>query len=429
MNRAQVIIFGSIGVIALLALGLVTGIVPGLKERPPAPFTLTVWSPEDEPELWQSIASRYRDELKSAAITYVRKDAATYEEELINALAAGEGPDIFFLASSKLAQHRDKISPLADGSLGYQKKNLKNLFADAIAKAITDEAGRLLGTPLYLDTLALFFNRDYLNAANIPNPPQTWDELTGQSRGLTRLSSLGSISRSGVAMGTGLNVEHAADIFVALIYQSGGAILSADGKESALSQPATAQALSFYTAFSAPTKKTYAWNALFKNSLQAFAAGEAAMAFGYSQDAPLISAQNPQLNFDTTPLPQTAGASSLVNIGRFGLLGVTRTSPQPEQAWRFLLWLQSKDIHKLYLDARGLPPARRDLVSSKPPRDYLLPFYDQVLSARLIPIELGDSLPKIFGDMIEGVSVRRLPIDRAISRASEEIGRQLSPRP
>lgn len=428
MRRAQLIIFGAIGVIALVAVLIITGVLPGLRERPPEPFTLTIWGSEDEPALWQTIGQTYHEEASpSATIEYIKKDPQTYEIEFLNALAAGRGPDIFFLKDTTLRSYQDKIAPLPEGSLGYQKKDLKNLFADGALSVVIDASGALLATPLSFDTLALFYNRDYLNATNIPSPPATWEELVDQVRILTKLSPVGGIQRSAVALGTAANVDHAADILAALIYQSGGAFVNPADTESALEGPAAVSALSFYTAFAASTRKTYTWNAFFESSLRAFAKGDTAMAIGYAADVPIVAAENPQLNFDVAPLPQSRDAKTPVTLSRMRLLAIPRTSVNTEQAWRFLLWLQSKEIQKTYTDAVGLPSARRDLIRSKPPQEYLATFYDQVLSAKTLPVALGSSLSRILGDTIGSVVNRRFSVDAAISRAAGEIDAIIAP--
>lgn len=427
MNKPQFVIFGLIAAVALVAALVLTGVLPGIKPRSSPPFTLVIWGFKDAPEVWQAVSAKYKEEKEeNATINYVKKDPKTYETELVNALAAGQGPDVFLLQDSRLAKHRDKITPLKDGSLGYQKKDLKNIFADEVASAISDENGALLGTPIYFDTLALFFNRDYLNSSNIPNPPRTWDELGEQAKILTRLSAVGSIQRSGIALGASSNVEHAADALLVLIYQSGGKIIDESGQRSAIASPAAEAAMLFYTSFSNPAKKTYSWNSFFDNSLRAFANGDTAMVLGYAADAPKIAALNPQLNFDVSPLPQTAKAETQINFGRFDLMTASRVSKNAEQAWKFLLWLESKDAQKLYIDAVGLPPSRRDLVSSKPPREYLEVFYDQALSARAIPVALGDSLETIINDMIEALAARRFTTQQAIDQAAVKINAALS---
>lgn len=420
MPRTRIIAFGLTGIVVLAAILVLTGVLPGLKSRPPPPFTLTLWGPRNETEVWQAIGRAYREELASATIEYVWKDGETYEAELLDALAAGRGPDIFLIGDAALGRYRDKIVALAEGEFGYRSSGLRRIFADGVTDAIADSDGALAGTPLFLDTLALFYNRDHLNAANIPNPPETWEELAQQASTLTRLSSVGGIQRSGAALGTTSNIAHAAEIVAALVYQSGSSIVDPQSQRSALGKPAET-ALTFYASFSNPSKKSYSWNAFFPSSLAAFAAGETSLVIGYAADVPTVAAQNPQLNFDTAPLPRLTEAASPVSVGRFDVAVVSRTVKEREQAWRFLLWLQSKDAQKIYADAAGLPSARRDLVGVKPVRSYLQPFYDQVLSARTLPIAPGGSLPRILDAMIDGVATRRFSVEEAVARASREL--------
>lgn len=428
MSKPYLIIYGLIGVVVFLTILIFIGVIPGAEPRDPPPFTIVVWGFEDQPQTWEEIAQSYRKTgVRTATIAYAPKDAATYETELLNALASGTGPDIFLMRDSWIAGYGSRVRPLPEGSLGYERKNLRAAFADGIASAVVNQKGELLGTPLAFDTLALFYNRDYLNAANIPAPPQTWEEAVEYATKLTRRSEVGGLRRSGLAIGTAENTAYAPDILMALIAQSGGAILSADGTVSAIEHPKTHDALSFYTAFSDSTRKTYSWNTFFDRSIDAFARGEAAMAIGYARDVPRIVALNPQLNFDAAPLPQPKGEGNPVNFGRFNLLAVSRLSKRSTHAWNFLLWLQRKDVSKSYIDLEGVPPARRDLVTAKPPRDYLIPFYDQVLSARTIPIRGGDSLLGIVGDMITSVVNRRLTVPDATTRAGREITNLLRP--
>lgn len=428
MKRPQLLIFGVIAVVVLIALGLLTGILPGLRQTgsQSQPFTLEIWGTGDPSELWQEIANTYRESQPGATITYQAKDPERYETELVNALASGTGPDIFFLPDEWIEKHRDKIRPLPDATLVYQRKNLDAVFADGLVPAMAGPQGELLGVPLAFDTLALFYNRDYFNSANIPQPPDTWEALTESVKQLTKYTEVGSIRRSGVAIGRATNVDHAADILLALIYQSGGGVIDESRRVSALSGERTRAIISFLAAFTDPAKKTYTWSAASGGSLDAFARGDAAMAFGLARDVKRVAAANPQLNFAVAPLPQQAGSDVEVHYGRFTLLTVSRLSKNTDDAWRFLLWLEERGIQKTYIDALGLPPARRDLAKSKAPREYLVTFYDQVLSARTLPILGNGWLAPILNDMLESAVSRRFSVEQAVTRAANEINGQLN---
>lgn len=417
MNRAQLIIGGVIVLLVAAALLLITGVLPGLKTQAPSPFTLAVWGAEADRALWDAVGERYRETQGSATIEYAAHDPARYEVELLNALAAGEGPDLFVFPDEWLARHRDKLAALGEGELGYERRAVRSTLADAAADAVVDPSGSLLASPIALDVLALLYNRDAFNAANIPSPPATWPELESAAAKLTKISAVGGIERSGAAIGTAENVDHAAEILGALIYQSGGEIVGPNAMP-AINQPATRSALAFYTAFADPRRKTYTWNAFSAPSLRAFAAGETAMAFGYAEDVPAIVAANPQLNFDVAALPQSGDGKRIVNIGRLRLIGVTRTSRQRANAWQFALWLAGREGARTYSDTSGLPPARRDLATASPPQEYLGAFFESVLAARILPALPSGSRQAIINDMIEAVASRRLGIDQAVQAAA-----------
>lgn len=422
MSRFQLIVYGAIGVIVLGLLLVLTGVIPGLRNRGPEPFTLMVWGVGDDTLAWERLGDTYRKTvLEAATIRYERKNPATYETELVNTLASGQSPDIFVLEDAWLEKHRDKIKPLPSGTQGYLRETIKTTFPDSVAGAIVTDTGELLGTPLVFDTLALFYNRDYLNSANFPNPPRTWEELLAQVKILTTYTEGGTIKRSGIALGTASNVENAADILLLLMYQSGGSAIETAKRESAIQSPATESALNFYTSFSKPTSRTYSWNANLAPSLEAFARGEAAMAIGYARDATRIQALNPQLNFDVASMPQLkAEDANRVNYGRFSVFTVSRLSKNVEESWKFLLWLQGREPQKTYSDAVELPPARRELAVSQPPREYLTPFYRQTLSARTLPAAGGGRLTGIINVMIGAAVNRQLSVAQAISRADQE---------
>ncbi len=97
--------------------------------------------------------------------------------------------------------------------------------ADAVrmyrATPDTDLEERVFGLPLGVDTLAVFYNRDLLNAAGIATPPATWTQFQEAVVKLTRVSAGDVIAQSGAALGTSRNVERAFDILSLLMLQNG----------------------------------------------------------------------------------------------------------------------------------------------------------------------------------------------------------------
>jgi multiple sugar transport system substrate-binding protein len=434
MNRAQLFIFGVIGVIIIVAILIIYGVIPGLRQPPPERFTLTVWGFEDGKK-WAAVAENYRVKYFYVTINYTQKDPATYESELLNALAAGRGPDIFVLSNADIAKHKEKIMPLPQDRLSFRVRDFKNTFVDAAEDLITNE-GEIIGIPLTMETLALFYNRDFFNSANIASPPKTWEELVEAVKKLTVYTEVGTVARSGAALGTSQNVLHAFDILSALFLQSGVEPFRRDTQRSGLRTiespignlgPAES-ALDFYTSFADSAKRSYTWSVFFPDSLTAFAQEKTAMFFGYPEDFSAIEEKNPHLNFDVSPLPQPASAKTTIHYARYNFETVSRQSRRAEEAWRFLLWLSANENDKAFADALNLPPARRDLVNSKPPQDYLRVFYDQLLPARTWFIPDVQKIKPIFDEMIDSVVNKSSSVDAAVGRADERINNLFVPK-
>lgn len=422
------IMFGGIGVIVLLAVLVVFDVIPlGRRQRPPS-VTLTVWGFE-EGRLWQEIFARYTAAFPNIKIAYVKKNPEVYEQELLNALASGTGPDIFALSNTQIVKHKDKLSLLPQDTLLFRPRDFRSAFFDAAGEDLITSDGQIIGLPFVVDTLALFYNRDFFNSANIALPPKTWEELVDAAARLTSYSEVGTVSRSGIALGTGANIEHAADILSALLAQSGVELVDRKNLTSGLRGQQSSggllgpaeSALSFYTAFADSVKRTYSWSSFFPNSLDAFAQGKTAIIFGYAEDVSRIEGKNPHLEFDVSSFPQPKNTAAKVYYGRYRFNGVAKQSKNPVEAWRFLLWFAGRDNNKMFAESLRLAPSRRDLVGERPAEGHLEIFYNQVLAARtwLIPDE--DKVEEILKEMINSVVNKSASAENAVGRANVKI--------
>ncbi|MDO8492054.1 MAG: extracellular solute-binding protein [bacterium] len=434
MNKAQLIIFGVVGVLVLVVILVIFGVIPGLKPSIPAKFTLTVWGFEDN-DIWEEAAKKYHIKYPYITIEYVQKNHATYESDLLNALATGSGPDIFVLNNTQVTKHKEKILPLPQDALSFHVRDFKNTFFDAASGDLITKDGNILGVPLTVETLALFYNRDFLNSANIVSPPKTWEELVDAVKKLTTYTEVGTIMRSGAALGTSQNVAHSFDILGALFLQSGVEPINRDTELSGLRaeriqfgiQGSAESVLDFYTSFANSTKRAYAWSSFFPDSLTAFAQGKTALMVGYPSDYPVILEKNPHLNFDVSALPQLENIGATTHYAWYDFETVSKQSKHSEDAWNFLLWLSDSANDKAFADALNLPSARRDLVLSRPPKDYLQVFYDQILSSKTWLISDQDKLRPIFNEMIDSVVNKTASVESAVGRANERINNLFLP--
>ncbi len=284
--------------------------------------TIKVWGFDDESIYkYSSFVKDFNSKYPNIVVQYTQKSPQNYERELLNALASGQGPDVFPVYHTWVPNYQDKIASLP-GSL-MSLKDYNDTFVDvAIQDFVVD--GNIWALPLYVDTLALYWNKDFFNAAGIAQPPATWDKFLEVVKILTSKSSDGSITRAGAAMGTGANVDCASDILSLLMLQNGTAMVDSRTGKIAFNKTQTERgvdykpgedALRFYTDFANPQKGVYAWNSLMGNSLDAFLAGRAAMTINYSSAISESFQKAPYLNWAVAPMPQIKEGGGAVNYG------------------------------------------------------------------------------------------------------------------
>lgn len=379
------------------------------------PVTLDVWRVFDNDETFASIMGSYQAIHPNVSFNYRELRFDEFEDELIRALAEGDGPDIFSIHNTWIGEYESLIAPLPSSvdipyceTRGTIKKEtvcvlqqeptlseraLKNDFVDVVAGDVlreyrptsrSDAEDRIFGIPLAVDSLALFYNKDLLNAAGIPEPPSTWTEFQEHVTELTRVGSDDQILQAGAAMGTSQNVERAFDILSVLMMQNGsemadsrGRIIFATGDDDGL---LAAQAVTFYTDFANPLKAVYSWNEDMEDSFDLFASGEVAFFLGYSYHHDFIRAANEKINLGIAPLPQIDGGKT-VNYANYWIETVSKSSDHQDWAWDFIEFAASEDRVGSYLSAAKKPTALRSLINTQIEDEVLSIFAGQTLTA------------------------------------------------
>ncbi|HMQ01554.1 MAG TPA: extracellular solute-binding protein, partial [Candidatus Doudnabacteria bacterium] len=276
----------------------------------PSRVTLKIWKPFVDSDKMNTIIQEYRKARPNVTIEYTRKNIENYEQDLLNALAAGSGPDIFSINNTWLTQYLDKISPAPESF--YTIRDYREAFVDAVANEMIRD-NRIYGTAMWVDSLALYYNKDLLGTAGIATPPRTWDQLARDVRRIKAQDSSGYFTRSGVAMGMYENVNRAQDIIYLLMLQAGAVPWTQDGRTPTFANSIQRSGqtvnpgvlgVDFYTSFANPSRENYNWNAQSDYSVDAFANGRAAFLYGYSYTRAQIDAKAPNLNYDVANVPQ-----------------------------------------------------------------------------------------------------------------------------
>jgi multiple sugar transport system substrate-binding protein len=433
MSRKKLlIIVGGIALILVFIFFLCPLLFPGLCKKPckKVMVDLEMWGVYDEPEVFNKLIETYEKQNKKCAnirIEYKKINFDNYEEELVNAFASDKAPDIFMIHNTWLPKHKDKISELPEILLPFA--DFMATFVDVAEQDLTEE-NKIYGLPFYVDTLALYYNKEYFNTAGISYPPATWDDLILAAEKLTKRNQSGQIERAGITLGTVENINRPTDILSLLMLQNGTEMVS-ENKDSVNFNKSVRRedtqyypgqdALRFYTDFANPSKITYAWNRQMPYSIDAFTEGKAAMMINYSHHIATIKSRAPYLNFAVSPMPQLKERNFDVNYANYWAFAVSKRTKLPEEAWNFLIYLTNKENSQGYLENTKKPTARRDLVDWQKEDLELGVFAKQSLTAKSWYQIDNNKVETILANAITSVNLGSSSISRALETAASQI--------
>ncbi len=216
--------------------------------------------------------------------------------------------------------------------------------------------GKVYGMPWLMDVKYFMYNKDMLEKAGFTAPPKTWEEMVEQAKvikqkGLAEYPITWSWNQK----------EGVVCDYTALLFGNGGAFLDASGKP-IFNNEKGVQALAWMKqtiddGLSNPSAVSSDEMAVESN----FLAGKSAFAVNWLfQYADSNDATKSQIagKVAFAPLPVfDAGAKAGVkgaSVDGSSSFGIMATTPHPDQVWKFLTYLASKEVQTKY-SAEMLP--------------------------------------------------------------------------
>ncbi len=420
LTRKQIII---VGLALIIVIGVVLLFIYGSRERSiQYSGDLTFWGVFESPTAINAVIGAYRALRPEVAVTYREVNPASYESELINALASGNAPDVIMFHNTWLPEHNNKIIPFGAETLNID--TYRQLFPTVAEQDFAPD-GLIYAFPLFIDTLATFYNQDIFDDAGIAVPPKTWGEFEALVPKLRRLDKLGRIQRSAAAIGGSTrSINRATDLLGLLMLQTGTEMTSSDFGRASFDSKEGLNAVNFYTKFANAISPVYTWTDSFPYSLDSFTEGNAAMIFNYAYQGPLLKEKNPFLNFRIIPMLQPDNRTQDVNFANYWGLAVTATSKNKAAAQDFAsLVTTDPAIAEQYLIASGRPPALRSLIAKYLNHPEIGIFARQALTARSWPQADSSEIEKILSEMIQSVLTSRLATQKALEEAAGKVTR------
>ena len=311
--------------------------------------TLTFWNgfTASDGEVFKELVNKFNAEHPNIKIDMTIMPWDSFNQKLLPALKAGEGPDMVLmgaeqypgLAKAGVLQPLDEYINGSNG-LDYSK------YPATLGQAQVD--GKWYGAPMNLWTLGMYYNKDMFKAAGLDpeKPPTNWDELYDYSKKLTKEGQYGIC----------IPVRTSPPVVESFIWQNGGDLVTPEGKVVADS-PETIEALKYMEKFwkeglspvgvTGPETDT-----LFMGKQCAIGFGGPWMLNGFKEAG---------LNFGTAAMP--AGKTQATGAGS-SLFASTTTNKHPEAAWEFFKWWNSDDVLTTWTVKNNFPPVNPALATS-----------------------------------------------------------------
>lgn len=429
MKNIQIIISIVFGLFILVGVFVFGGIIPSPKTAMEKATTgkVVIWGTIDKSLMSDAIQQNILSKNSNLSVQYFQLRADTFANDLIEALASGAGPDLVLLPENLIVRFATKIEPFTDAI--YPERTFRDTFIEE-GELFVGSAG-IFALPFTVDPMVMYWNRNMFSTANIARPPEYWDEFLTLSPLLSKRTDSNTIVKSAVAFGEFQNVTHAKDVIAMLILQTGNPITTLEKNTfgafvmptltAGKNYPPADEAIRFYTDFSDPEKPGYSWNRSLPESKNAFLSQDLAVYFGYSSELADIQKKNPNLNFDTSRVPQIRDFPFKTTFGKMLGVAVMKTSANKPVAFFTARLLTSPEFNKGISSALSTPPVQRSLLAKAPADPFMKVFYDSALISKSWLDVNPERTNVIFETIINSIISGSVRIHDAVARAQEEI--------
>jgi len=423
----QIILLIVFGFIAVLAVLMFSGIIPGgasfmgTKEA----GTVVLWGPYPSDTLASYFSDLNKVNSSAVQIKYVYKAPETYTDTLVEAFARASGPDLFFADQTMLNRLTGKTADIPFTI--YPERSFIDTFADG-ASVFTNPTG-LSALPLFIDPLVMYYNRTLYSSAGIVSPPKTWKDFVATAGLINKQDSQNNFLFTAAPLGEFRNITNAKAVLSSLIFQAGNPISDVDGDGNyylrlsdgfGFNPPPAETALTFYLSFSNPTLDTYSWNRSMAEDKDMFVAEKSAVYFGFSSELADLKSKNPHLNLDASPVPQS-DLRRQATFGNFEGVMIANNSSQKDLAMTAAGIIASTENLKTLASLLSLVPARRDLLSAPVADPWGQVFRSAAVNVRSWVDPEPATTQAVLGQMIDSVQTGQSSAASGIQEANGKI--------
>lgn len=419
-NSFQVILLSAFVLFGLIGVGLfAAGSFESDTEEVQVSFT--VWGEWDQQTFNNLLESSSLADSETITISYQSIPAGQLEDRLVNALARGEGPDVLLTPHTKLLRFSDLLTTVGEDF--YPSRQFRDTFVEGSEVFLFRDG--VIGLPLAVDPLVMYWNRDILTEAGFVSPPEFWSEVPQYARRITETDSNGDIQIAGIGLGSAHNIMYVKEILSSLFQQAENSIVSSgtNGDYRTLlseNRASLESAVGLYTQYGNPSSDTYAWSNSFASDRQAFTAGNLGLFFAPASEITRIRAENPNLNFDVTTIPQLEDGLKRTNATVYGL-SILQQAQNKAAILSALQQLTNPTTAAAVTDQTDFAPAHKEVISSGANNAYEQTFFDSAIISRGWLDPDPEATTQIFSEIISDVNSGRLSVRQAIQQANTSL--------
>jgi len=295
-------------------------------------------SPEVEP--FQEMIDNFNANSQSVEVVteWVARDEQTKQLTIGN--MAGELPDMVFVDNPEVINYGEMgvfqdIKALFDG---WEE----NQFLESITNSCVYD-GKMYGVPYIGNNLALFYDKDMLEAAGV-EAPTTWDELTKAAEAATKDGVYGFAFSA---------IKNAECTFQFIPF-----LWSAEGDWTEMDSANSVEAMTYYSDFvknGLANKEVLNWSQA--DVCKQFASGNCAMMINGSWNVGTLRNDAPDKNWGVVPIPVDKVSASC--LGGEALC-ITKTA-DAEASFEFIEYLCGKEISAPYAKSTAKFSPRSDV--------------------------------------------------------------------
>ena len=328
----------------LVALLAVLGLASAQK------LVLASWGSQEEIQAYQQVLRVFQEKNPGIQVEYINIPSNEYLAKITAMMAAGSPPDVFFINNIDFPglASRGVLRPL-DPFIQRDKYPTGDIFP-GILKAFQWE-GAQYGLPRDVSNLVVFYNRNLLRKAGLPDPKPdwTWDDFLRYAKALT-------VEKDGKRVQWGVSFQTFYLFWEPWVWSAGGRFYSPDHSKFLLNSPSSLEGLQFYLDLRykhhvAPTPE----EAQDRGPFTMFLNGQTGMIVDGRWRVPTLKARA-KFDFDVVPFPR-GKAGSIVDIDGSGWVMAAGTR-NPEAAWKLLSFLAGPDASQIFTKTGLIIPAR-----------------------------------------------------------------------